>query len=125
MVLDAGLALVRECRLDPAAARAVGALDGSETRVVGGVRFFTRPDLPAATLDVATPTDEVRARLGSSLADDQWVGRGGSYFYERNTNRLTNRQIPTLRGHGGTHRRGVRAHRRRTPHRLAARDGAP
>ena len=26
---------------------------------------------------------------------DQYVGRGGSYFFERNTNRLPNRQTPT------------------------------
>jgi serine/threonine protein kinase/formylglycine-generating enzyme required for sulfatase activity len=31
----------------------------------------------------------------SSLQQGQYVGRGGSYFYERNTNRLTNRQLPT------------------------------
>src|SRR5690606_7700379 len=48
VLVDAQLALVRECDLDDETRRAVRAMDCSETRVVSGVRFYTRPDLPAA-----------------------------------------------------------------------------
>ena len=41
----------------------VGAMDGSETVVVGGHRVFTRPDLPVASLGHDTPSDEIVAGL--------------------------------------------------------------
>ena len=50
VVLDSQLALVRECTLDDSVKAAVASMDGSETRVVGGHRVYTRPDLPAAAL---------------------------------------------------------------------------
>ncbi|QXC59429.1 SDR family NAD(P)-dependent oxidoreductase [Aquihabitans sp. G128] len=45
-------------------------MDGSETRVVGGHRIYTRPDLPAASLADDTSSAEVAARLGADLRAD-------------------------------------------------------
>ena len=70
VVLDAQVALTRECDLDEATRRALRAMDGSETRVVGGHRMFTRPDLPAAALAADTPAAEVAARLGADVRHD-------------------------------------------------------
>ncbi|HEX5366341.1 MAG TPA: beta-ketoacyl synthase N-terminal-like domain-containing protein, partial [Acidimicrobiales bacterium] len=67
VVLDAQLALVRECDLPPATRDAVRAMDGSETRVVGGHRVYTRPDLPAARVAADAPPAEVAARLGDDV----------------------------------------------------------
>lgn len=65
VVLDAQLALLREAGLGHDLRRAIEAMDGSETRVVGGHRFLTRPDLPAAALPEDTAPDEVASFLGS------------------------------------------------------------
>ena len=70
VVLDGQLALVRESALGDEARTAVGAMDGSETRVVGGHRLFTRPDLEVATLPDTTTPDDVAARVGPDLRDD-------------------------------------------------------
>lgn len=79
VVLDTQLALVRECELDDATRHALRSMDGSETRVVGGHRIYTRPDLPAATLPGDTPPAEVAARLGANLATDLLpVGQDGA-----------------------------------------------
>ncbi|WP_110181359.1 type I polyketide synthase [Nocardioides solisilvae] len=67
VVLDTQLGLLRESALGPAARQALAAMDGSETRVVGGVRFFTRPDLPAASLEEQGDPAAVRAMLGPDL----------------------------------------------------------
>jgi acyl transferase domain-containing protein/NAD(P)H-dependent flavin oxidoreductase YrpB (nitropropane dioxygenase family) len=47
VVLDAQLALAAEADLPADVAAAIRAMDGSETRVTGGYRVYTRPDLPA------------------------------------------------------------------------------
>lgn len=70
IVLADQLALVQESALPEPLQAAIRAMDGSETRVVGGHRIFTRPDLPAAAVaDDATP-DEIAARLGPHLRRD-------------------------------------------------------
>jgi acyl transferase domain-containing protein/NAD(P)H-dependent flavin oxidoreductase YrpB (nitropropane dioxygenase family)/NAD(P)-dependent dehydrogenase (short-subunit alcohol dehydrogenase family) len=65
VVLDAQLALARDCSLPAAVRSAVAAMDGSETVVLAGHRIYDRPDLPSADPDVTGP--ELRARFG---ADD-------------------------------------------------------
>ncbi|MEV5572823.1 SDR family NAD(P)-dependent oxidoreductase [Spirillospora sp. NPDC052269] len=65
VVLDVQLALVRECELPRDVADALRAMDGSETRVTGGHRIFTRPDLPDFDLSGLSPA-EANARLGAS-----------------------------------------------------------
>ncbi|HEX6524789.1 MAG TPA: SDR family NAD(P)-dependent oxidoreductase [Streptosporangiaceae bacterium] len=47
VAIDAQLALVAEAELPAEVAAAIAAMDGSETRVTGGYRVYTRPDLPA------------------------------------------------------------------------------
>ena len=87
VVLDTQLALVRECPLDAATRNAIAAMDGSETRVVGGHRVFTRPDLPASQVPVDAPADEVAARLGPDVRTDLVPvgqdGAGASLLAER------------------------------------------
>jgi len=71
VLLDGQLALLRESGLGDDARAAVGAMDGSETRVVGGHRVYVRPDLPSAGLDDAvTSFGSVAERLGPDLHDD-------------------------------------------------------
>jgi acyl transferase domain-containing protein/NAD(P)H-dependent flavin oxidoreductase YrpB (nitropropane dioxygenase family)/NAD(P)-dependent dehydrogenase (short-subunit alcohol dehydrogenase family) len=79
VVLDAQLALTRDATLPPDVRAAVGAMDGSETVVVGGHRVFTRPDLDLPAAD--TPADEVVARLGADDLRTQLlpVGQDGSF----------------------------------------------
>ncbi len=81
VVLDAQLALVRESTLPAAARHAVGAMDGSETVVIGGHRVFTRPDLPVATADPDTPAADVIAALGADDLRTQYlpVGQDGAF----------------------------------------------
>ncbi|WP_202977822.1 type I polyketide synthase [Nocardioides daphniae] len=67
VVLDTQLGLTRESLFDAATRTALTAMDGSETRVVNGVRFFTRPDLPSAQVSEETGTDELVGRLGASI----------------------------------------------------------
>ncbi|HWJ64103.1 MAG TPA: hypothetical protein VNS19_19190, partial [Acidimicrobiales bacterium] len=80
VVLDAQLALLREAGLTHDLRRAVEAMDGSETRVVGGHRFLTRPDLPAAAVPEDTGADEIASFLGtdprSSLVP---IGQDGGF----------------------------------------------
>ncbi|WP_224766252.1 type I polyketide synthase [Nocardioides campestrisoli] len=70
VVLDTQLGLLRESSLDAASRQALAAMDGSETRVVAGVRFYTRPDLPAAALSDDTDPATVISMLGPDLATD-------------------------------------------------------
>lgn len=70
VVLDGQLGLLREAGLDLDARTALEAMDGSETRVVGGHRVYTRPDLPAAALPDDVSATEVAARLGADLKAD-------------------------------------------------------
>src|SRR5690606_19309475 len=69
VVVDTQLGLLRESLLDQPTRTALAAMDGSETRVVGSHRFFTRPDLPAAQIDEETPGHEIAGRLGASITD--------------------------------------------------------
>ena len=79
VVLDAQLALARDASLPPDVRTAVGAMDGSETVVVGGHRVFTRPDLTLPGAD-ARP-DDVAARLGADDLRTQLlpIGQDGSF----------------------------------------------
>ncbi|NLD75114.1 MAG: KR domain-containing protein [Acidimicrobiales bacterium] len=65
VLLDVQLGLLKEGGLGPQARRALEAMDGSETRVVGGHRFYTRPDLPAATLADDAAAADVAALIGA------------------------------------------------------------
>ncbi len=47
VAIDAQLALVAEAELPGEVAAAIAAMDGSETRVAGGFRVYSRPGLPA------------------------------------------------------------------------------
>jgi acyl transferase domain-containing protein/NAD(P)H-dependent flavin oxidoreductase YrpB (nitropropane dioxygenase family) len=81
VVLDSQLALVRESSLTDEVQAAVGAMDGSETAVVGGHRIYVRPDLPSASLDPDLSVDEVTARLGADDLHEQLlpVGQEGAF----------------------------------------------
>ncbi len=81
VVLDAQLALVRESTLPAAARHAVGAMDGSETVVIGGHRVFTRPDLPVASADPDTAAADVIAALGADDLRTRYlpVGQDGAF----------------------------------------------
>jgi acyl transferase domain-containing protein/NAD(P)H-dependent flavin oxidoreductase YrpB (nitropropane dioxygenase family) len=70
VILDSQLALLRESSASPAIKALLGALDGSETAVIGGYRVLLRPDLASAAL-TAEQADghRVRARLGARLGD--------------------------------------------------------
>ena len=70
VVIDSQLALTSESTLGWATRRAIAAMDGSETRVIGGHRVYTRPDLDVASLDPATSPSEVATRLGPDLRRD-------------------------------------------------------
>ncbi|MCU1498240.1 MAG: 6-deoxyerythronolide-B synthase, partial [Acidimicrobiales bacterium] len=70
VLLDGQLGLLRESALGHEARKALEAMDGSETRVVGGHRIYTRPDLPAAALPDDLPAAEVAGRLGPDLRRD-------------------------------------------------------
>ncbi|MBL8777687.1 MAG: SDR family NAD(P)-dependent oxidoreductase [Acidimicrobiales bacterium] len=81
VVLDAQLALVRESTLPAAVRQAVGAMDGSETVVLGEHRVFTRPDLPVASADPDSPAADVVAALGADDLRAQYlpVGQDGAF----------------------------------------------
>ncbi|MDQ6613911.1 MAG: nitronate monooxygenase, partial [Actinomycetota bacterium] len=85
VVIDAQLALVKEAVLPAAVQAAIGAMDGSETIVIGGHRLYTRPDLPVARLDPdeegAPPALDVAARLGGrDLRNDLVpIGQDGAF----------------------------------------------
>ncbi len=71
VVLDAQLGLVREAGLPDAVRHAIGAMDGSETRVLAAHRVFTRPDLAVARLvDGEQTGPEVSQALGDDLERD-------------------------------------------------------
>ncbi|MGH9214324.1 MAG: SDR family NAD(P)-dependent oxidoreductase [Acidimicrobiales bacterium] len=70
VVLDGQVALLRESLLDEDGRAAVAAMDGSETRVVGGHRIYVRPDLPAAGVPASMSSADVAHRLGSDFARD-------------------------------------------------------
>ncbi|MBE7324084.1 acyltransferase domain-containing protein, partial [Nocardioides sp. Y6] len=70
VVVDTQLGLLRESLLDETTRGALRAMDGSETRVVAGHRFFTRPDLPAARVTDEADRDEVAGLLGHDVLTD-------------------------------------------------------
>ncbi|MGN0064833.1 MAG: SDR family NAD(P)-dependent oxidoreductase [Nocardioides sp.] len=80
VVVDVQTGLLRESSLAPEARQALAGMDGSQTRVVGGHRLFTRPDLPVAALPDDTPAADVAARLGADLRADllPWGQDGAS-----------------------------------------------
>jgi acyl transferase domain-containing protein/NAD(P)H-dependent flavin oxidoreductase YrpB (nitropropane dioxygenase family)/acyl carrier protein len=67
VVLDSQLALVRESNLPAATRAAIVAMDGTETRLIGGHRVFTRPDLPVAARSAHEPTAVIAAELGPDV----------------------------------------------------------
>ncbi|MBO0729113.1 MAG: nitronate monooxygenase, partial [Acidimicrobiaceae bacterium] len=67
VVLDSQLALARETRLDGAVRQAIRSMDGSETRVVGDHRVYTRPDLPAARISADVSSSVVAGQLGTDI----------------------------------------------------------
>lgn len=68
VVVDVQAGLLRESALGPEARQALAAMDGTQTRVVGQHRVYTRPDLAAATVDL--DPEQVAARLGADLRED-------------------------------------------------------
>ncbi len=70
VVLDSQLALVRESRLPAPTRAAIAAMDGSETRLIGGHRVYTRPDLAVAT----RPADELASVVAGELGPDLRTG---------------------------------------------------
>jgi hypothetical protein len=71
VVLDGQLALLREAGIGEELRRAVQAMDGSETRVVGGHRFLTRPDLPPPPWPTTPRMPRCASFLGSRLRHDR------------------------------------------------------
>ncbi|HXA31839.1 MAG TPA: beta-ketoacyl synthase N-terminal-like domain-containing protein, partial [Acidimicrobiales bacterium] len=74
VVLDSQVALTTESRIPSELRAALEAMDGSETVTVGGHRFYSRPDLPAATLQArfeaaAGPTASPGESALSEVAD--------------------------------------------------------
>ena len=83
VVIDSQLATTRESSLGSEARRAVATMDGSETRVVGGHRFYTRPDLPAAELPEETHPLQVAGFLGPDLRTQLLpIGQDGAFAAE-------------------------------------------
>ncbi len=79
VVLDSQLALVRESRLPALTRSAIAAMDGSETRLVGSHRVYTRPDLAVAGRDAGETRAAAAAELGPDLRTDLVpVGQDGA-----------------------------------------------
>ena len=77
VVVDTQLALLRGSTLPRALRSVIASMDGSETRVVGGHRVYTRPDLWVAGLATDIPPDEVAAVLqGETLTGEVAVPVG-------------------------------------------------
>ncbi|HEV7759628.1 MAG TPA: beta-ketoacyl synthase N-terminal-like domain-containing protein, partial [Acidimicrobiales bacterium] len=76
VVVDSQVALLRESALPRPVRSAIAAMDGSETRVVGGHRVYTRPDLWVADLDGRTTPDQLAGRLGATTLTDQALPAG-------------------------------------------------
>ena len=70
VVLDSQLALVRESRLPAATRSAIARMDGSETRLIGDHRVYTRADLPVASRTADHDPRAVAAELGPDLHTD-------------------------------------------------------
>jgi acyl transferase domain-containing protein/NAD(P)H-dependent flavin oxidoreductase YrpB (nitropropane dioxygenase family)/NADP-dependent 3-hydroxy acid dehydrogenase YdfG len=88
VVLDVQLALTRESSVPRTIKRALAVMDGSETRVLGGHRVYTRPDLPVASMSEPMDPHEVDSLLGGSDLRAELVptGQDGAFaarFAER------------------------------------------
>ncbi|MEX5635339.1 SDR family NAD(P)-dependent oxidoreductase [Parafrankia sp. FMc2] len=73
VVLDSQLALVREVELPAEVAKAIRAMDGSETALIDGHRVYVRPDLPVAGL-VGWASASVSALPGGTAGSGTGVG---------------------------------------------------
>ncbi len=82
VVLDAQLACVQEAAAGlPSEIRtAVGAMDGSETVLLGGHRVYTRPDLPVSR-ETEVSSERAARRLGGMDLRHDWlpVGQEGAF----------------------------------------------
>lgn len=67
VILDSQLALLAESRLPEAIKVDIRAMDGSETRQLGGYSVYSRPGLPVAEYSELTPL-EARKLMGPSVA---------------------------------------------------------
>ncbi|MFX0578322.1 SDR family NAD(P)-dependent oxidoreductase [Nocardia nepalensis] len=79
VVLDVQLALTTEMDLPSEVSSAIRAMDGSETAVVGGYRFYVRPDLPLARSMASSGDAEpetIAARLGARDLREQLLPVG-------------------------------------------------
>lgn len=83
VVLDGQLALVRESTLPAEIKDAVSAMDGSETRLVAEHRIYSRPDLPAATLET-DDLSEVAGMLGAESLHKQLLPAGQDAAFAAN-----------------------------------------
>ncbi|HEX4219047.1 MAG TPA: beta-ketoacyl synthase N-terminal-like domain-containing protein, partial [Acidimicrobiales bacterium] len=83
VVLDAQVALTTESRIPAELRAALAAMDGSETVTVAGHRFYTRPDLPAASVPSDAARSEVAERLGGTDLRSQLVPVGQDGFLAR------------------------------------------
>jgi acyl transferase domain-containing protein/NADP-dependent 3-hydroxy acid dehydrogenase YdfG len=84
VVLDAQLALVSELELSADVSAAIAAMDGSETRVIGGHRVYVRPDLPIASLaddDPEADPSRIALRLGAGGLREELlpIGQDGAF----------------------------------------------
>lgn len=73
VVLDSQLALLSECQLSEAIKADIRAMDGSETRLLGGYSVYSRPGLPIAEYDDALPSAEVRRLMALTAEAGQPV----------------------------------------------------
>ncbi|MBV2235669.1 MAG: SDR family NAD(P)-dependent oxidoreductase [Sterolibacterium sp.] len=71
IVLDSQLTLLSECQLDEAIKADIRAMDGSQTRLLGGYSVYSRPGLPVADHD-ALPAEDVRRLLSLSDGTALW-----------------------------------------------------
>jgi len=86
VVLDNQVALLNECRISTEIRDIIRSMDGTETKVIGGYRVFTRPDLPINSI-TDLDAQEVQNRLGMGDLKEQFLplGQNGalaSLFFE-------------------------------------------
>ena len=76
VVLDSQLALCPESCLNLSIKRAIAAMDGGQTRVLGGHRLFNRADLPIFKCDEECDQSQIIARLGGDDLSAQYLPLG-------------------------------------------------
>src|SRR5262249_55057946 len=81
VVVDVQTALLRESAVPSPIRTVIAAMDSSETRVLGGHRVYTRPDLWVAKADDLTTAGSVAERLGGDDLVTQAVpvGQDGAF----------------------------------------------